>query len=71
MYISLYEITVVDKNNLDILIDGKKVVAKTEEEAKGKAGYYDILKDLGYDSSKLAVNIDKIMNVKEIEEDEE
>jgi len=68
MYYSLYEVTVVDVDSLAIKTD-TKVMAKSEEQARGKAGYFDLLAEKEYDTDKLEVRVEKIMsNIKKVEE---
>ena len=69
MFYNLYEVIAVDVENLRVEID-EKVIAKTEEQAKGKAGYFNLLSDREFDTDKLEVKVRTVIsNIKEVEED--
>ena len=75
-FYNLYEITVVKKdveeNESDypeIIID-ERVIAKSNEEAKGKAGVYDALEKEGYDESKFDIRSEiKMLNIKKAKDE--
>lgn len=69
-YYSVYDVIVVDKDSLEIVID-ESVVAKTKKHAKGKAGVYDYLKDKEYDDTKLVVKVALIEDVKPYDTEED
>jgi len=69
----LYEVVVVEKDKIGITKYAeinKKVVAKNEEHAKGLAGVNDLLEKYNYDNTKIAIKVDKIMDIKPVEDDE-
>jgi len=65
----LFEVNVVDKENLKILID-EKVIAKNREHAKGLTGVYDVLEDKNFDNTKLKIIVEYIASIRPIKEDE-
>lgn len=67
---TLYDVVAVDKDELELAID-KRVIAKTPEHAKGKAGVYELLEDKVYDDTKIKVTVARIMDIKPVEEDKE
>lgn len=65
----LFEVNVVDKESLKILID-EKVIAKNREHAKGLTGVYDVLEDKNFDDTKLKIIVEYIASIRPIKEDE-
>src|SRR5690554_73889 len=64
-----FEVNVVDKESLNILID-EKVIAKNGEHAKGLTGVYDVLEDKKFDDTKLKIIVEYIASIRPIKEDE-